>query len=59
MTPITCNTHEDKSSFAGTTVDSSTNVEVSTSSHDSSKPNVVGSLVKPHDRFKNAANSLS
>ena len=46
---------QNSNSSAGTAADSSTNVEVSTSSHNSSKPNVVGSLVKPHDRFKNAA----
>lgn len=55
MTHITCHTHEDKSSSAGTEVESSTNVQVDQVCQTIAKPNVVGSLVNPHDRFKNAA----
>jgi hypothetical protein len=45
----------DKSSSAGTEVESSTNVQVEQVCQPIAKPNVVGSLVNPHDRFKNAA----
>ena len=44
-----------KDSNDGTEVQQSDAVEVTTSSQTIAKPNVVGSLVKPHDRFKNAA----
>lgn len=49
------NTKADSVPSAGTAVDSITNVEAYSVSQNVTKPNVVSSLVKPHDRFKNAA----
>jgi hypothetical protein len=46
---------QNSKSQVGTKVQQSSEADVTTSSPNNAKPNVGGSLVNPHDRFKNAA----